>query len=81
MKIKDLFNSRTKLTSGFTTVTKNGKSMKISHGGNMGNSITESVDPNLKMLGFPTISELKELFPNYVEKGSPDYIYVITFKE
>ena len=53
--------------------------LSIEHSGNMGNSITSSIDPNLKKLGLPTISELKDIFDVIDEKGSPDYYYSIEF--
>jgi len=46
----------------------------------MGNSIERSVNPNLKMMGLPTISELSNQYDVISEKGSPDYSYNIQFK-
>lgn len=51
--------------------------LQISHGGNMGNDIKRSVDPNLKQLGFPAIAKLKKMFDCIEEDGSPDYMYTL----
>jgi hypothetical protein len=68
-----------KKSVGFTKITnKNGK-LIISHSGNMGNSVKDSVNPNLKIAGLPTIEQLKKKYPSYKEEGSPDYSYTITF--
>lgn len=68
---------------GFTTVkvnTKKGKKLlTISHGGNMGNTIKDSVDPNLKIMGFPKVEALKEMFPIVEEEGTPDYSWYVMF--
>lgn len=64
---------------GFTEVKETENSLKISHDGNMGNSIERSVDPNLKHLGYGSIKYLKKLYRKFKEEGSPDYAYSIVF--
>lgn len=70
---------------GFTTtvsvsiIKSKTKILSIEHTGNMGNSIKTSVDPNLKHIGLPTISELKDIYEVIEERGSPDYYYSIEF--
>lgn len=64
---------------GFTIINKRNNHLFITHNGNMGNSIEKSVNPNLKILGFPTVFNLKRMFPVYKEQGSPDYSWYISF--
>ena len=82
MNIKEL-ESGFKTWCGFTTIevnTKKGKKLlTISHGGNMGNTIEDSVDPNLKIMGFPKVGTLKETFPIVKEEGSPNYSWYVMF--
>ena len=67
---------------GFTSVKldKKREVLTISHNGNMGNTIKHSVDPNLKMVGVPSIAMLKLTYQVIEENGSPDYSYMIKFK-
>jgi len=66
---------------GFTEFKLNKKGiLKITHAGNMGNSIKNSVDPNLQKMGLPKVEELKKLYKVVVEKGTPDYYYVLELK-
>jgi hypothetical protein len=76
-RFKNLKNHR--ITVGFTKIDYHYNKLEISHGGNMGNSIEKSVNPNLKLVQFPTIEELKESFEVLYEDGSPDYYYLIIF--
>ncbi len=64
---------------GFTEIKIKQNQLTITHNGNMGNSIERSVDPNLKICGFPTIKELKKHFQLIKEEGDPDYSYNIIF--
>lgn len=41
----------------------------------------KNVDSNLKAIGYPSISQLKKMFPKFTEKGSPNYSYTIVFKK
>jgi hypothetical protein len=70
-----------KQTIGFTTIklSKDKTMLSVFHSGNMGNTVKGSVNPNLKLGGFPTIDELKSTYPNFKENGSPDYMYSIHF--
>jgi hypothetical protein len=69
------------LNIGFTTVklSKDKKTLSIFHSGNMGNTIKHSVNPNLKLKNIPTVEELKSMYPNFKESGSPDYMYGVIF--
>ena len=51
----------------------------ITYGGNMGCTIARSVVPSLARLGFPTVVQLKELYPEHEETGSCDYMWKIVF--
>jgi len=64
---------------GFTHVKNKGGKLTIDHSGNMGNSIKDSVNPNLKLAGIPSIEQLKKKYSKFKEEGSPDYSYSITF--
>tara|TARA_R110000737_G_scaffold40020_1_gene60302 strand:+ start:5644 stop:6822 length:1179 start_codon:yes stop_codon:yes gene_type:complete len=66
---------------GFTKISEDDKILEISHGGNQGNTIERSIDPNIKKAGLPTVAKLKEKFTNYYENGSPSYEWVIQFKK
>lgn len=78
-KIKELFTDGKNVHRGLTDVKLKGDILTISHAGNMGNSITRSVDPNIIALGLPTIAELKKQYKVILEDGSPDYMYTIKF--
>ena len=64
---------------GFTTVKLMANTFQISHGGNMGNSIETSVNPNLIKMGFPTVDELMGKLLVKEEFGSPDMMWHIKF--
>lgn len=70
----NIFPQKFYTSCGFTEIVRPEKGDKIiiSHGGNMGNSIS-SVNENLKILGLPSVEELRKGFPDAVESGSPDY--------
>lgn len=53
--------------------------LRITHSGNMGNTIERSVDPNIEKIGFPKIKQLKKMFDVINEEGDPDYYYSIEF--
>lgn len=76
MKVKKGFKAQ----YGFTKIHYNNEGLLISHGGNMGNSIIHSVDPNLAKLGFPSIEEMKKTYEVIKEEGWPDYMWSILFK-
>ena len=78
--IKDLFKDVNRKTVGLTEAILKGNTLIINHRGNMGNSIKHSVNPNLKIMGLPTIAELEKAFKVEEEKGTPDYFYYIKFK-
>lgn len=78
-EIKELFVNGKTVHRGLTDVEVKDDVLTISHSGNMGNSITHSVDPNLKSLGLPTIAELKKQYTVISEDGAPDYLYTIEF--
>jgi hypothetical protein len=59
-KIKEIFTNGRTVHRGLTDVQVKDNVLTISHSGNMGNSITRSVDPNINSLGLPTIAELKK---------------------
>ena len=64
---------------GLTSIKiKNGQ-LVINHGGNMGNTIERSVDPNIARVGLPSVKELKKMYNVLSEKGSPDYNWTIIF--
>ena len=67
---------------GFTKIllSKNKSQLEISHSGNMGNSVKDSVNPNLKLAGIPSIEQLKKKYTRFKEEGSPDYYWNITFE-
>tara|TARA_Y100000310_G_scaffold321389_1_gene378947 strand:+ start:870 stop:1121 length:252 start_codon:yes stop_codon:yes gene_type:complete len=58
---------------GSVKLSKNRKVFTVEYRGNMGSSISNSVDPMLASLGLPTVAKLKELGKEWTEKGSPDY--------
>ena len=60
-------------------VDKKMTTMKINYGGNMGCKIITDINPRLEELGLPTVAELKQHYPSYAEKGSPDYWWEIEF--
>lgn len=64
---------------GFTKIKIDKNALTISHGGNMGNSVKDSVDPNLERAGFPPVSSIKKMFSSYEESGSPDSMWSIKF--
>ena len=83
-EIRERFKESNILNVGLTTISlselgKTTKIFSIEHSGNIGNSITRSVNPNLKRVGLPTISELKDIYEVIEERGSPDYYYSIEF--
>jgi hypothetical protein len=78
-EIKELFTNGRTVHRGLTDVNVSDNTLTISHSGNMGNSITRSVDPNINSLGLPTISDLKKQYKVISEEGSPDYLYTIEF--
>lgn len=78
-EIQELFTDGKTVHRGLTDVKLKGNILTISHSGNMGNSITRSVDPNINALGLPTIAELKKQYKVVLEDGSPDYMYTIKF--
>ena len=51
----------------------------ITYGGNQGCTIARSVDPRLAKHGFPTVAQLKELYPEHEETGGCDYMWKIVF--
>lgn len=53
-----------------------GVGVLISYDGNMGNTI-ETVNERLADIGLPSIAELKAMFPQGREHGSPDYAYTL----
>jgi len=82
--IREKFKDDNIINKGLTTISlselgKSTKILSIEHSGNMGNSIERSVNPNLKRIGLPTISELKDIYEVIDERGSPDYYYSIEF--
>ena len=78
---EDIINSKNyRRDVGFTKIIIKNNILSITHGGNMGDSIERSVDPNLEMIGFPTIEELKKKYEVIEEEGSPDYFWSIEFK-
>ena len=64
---------------GFTRVERKGHFFSVSHNGNMGNSVTHSVNPNMEMMKLPSIQELKEKYIVVSEEGSPDMMWSIIF--
>ena len=82
MKIIEFISNRKSLAIkvGFTSVQLLNNILNISHSGNMGNTIERSIDPNLAILKLPSIQEIKEVLKDYIEEGSPDYFYSISFK-
>jgi hypothetical protein len=68
-----------KMRSGFTEVEMEDDVLIITHGGNMGNTIEHSVDPNLRTMGIIPIKDLKKMYEVISETGSPDYMYEIIF--
>ena len=70
-----------KFKYGFTEVVITDKDITISHGGNMGNSIKESVNPNLEKLGFPSVENFKKTHEVIKEEGSPDYMWSLKLKK
>ena len=75
-----LFAANKTLHTGFTTAELKNKVLIITHMGNMGNTIERSVNPNLRMMGLPSIEKLKEDCEVILEDGSPDYMYEIKLK-
>lgn len=80
MNFKSMFGENKVLRYGFTTAELRNNILVIGHGGNMGNTIERSVNPNLNAMGIPSIEKLKKEFNVTYEDGSPDYLYVIRFK-
>lgn len=78
--LKEIFGKRTFLNVGFTRATFKKNELTIGHGGNMGDSVEHSVNPNLKIMGLPTVDELKDNFIIEYEIGDPDYSWAIKFK-
>lgn len=68
-----------RIVIGLTTVQRSGNILKVTHTGNMGNSISNSINPNLEKAGFPSIEEMKKEFLVIKKSGSPDYMYSIEF--
>lgn len=64
---------------GLTHISKRKNLLSVWHNGNMGNSVEHSVNPNLELIDFPTIDELKKSFRVIREFGSPDYAWAIEF--
>ena len=79
MKDVSKLPKRFKDNRGFTRVERKGHFFSVSHGGNMGNSITHSVNPNMEMMELPPIHELKEKFIVVSETGAPDMMWSIIF--
>ena len=75
----EICDNMKKLQYGLTEIRENESTLKISHGGNMGNTIESTVNPNLKKLGYASIKYLKRLYRKYKETASPDYSYLIIF--
>ena len=72
-------NKTTKCQRLGLTIDKKMTTLKINYGGNMGCKIITDINPRLVDLGLPSVAELKQLYPSYVEKGSPDYWWEIEF--
>lgn len=68
----------TTLRYGLTKIIIRPRKTVIYHGGNMGNTIDNSVRPNVDhMLGATgTFDELRAMA--YSEEGGPDYMYTLT---
>ena len=77
--LKKVFHDNKRIGLGFTEAELLRNKLRITHAGNMGNSIKDSVNPNLKRLGLPPIEKLKKMYPVIKETGSPDYMYSIEF--
>ena len=80
MNVTEIFKVSNKKTVGFTRALLGKGTLRISHGGNMGNSIEHSVNPNLSLMGLPSVDELKKEFTVLEESGSPDYMWYIILK-
>lgn len=78
--IKSVFKNENRIMFGLTEAILKGDELTVTHKGNMGNSISKNVNPNLEKIGLPTINELKKKFDVKLEEGSPDYMYKITFE-
>lgn len=78
--IKILNDNDNRIDIGLTHIILFDNVLIIEHNGNMGNSIEQSVNPNLNKCGLPSIDKLKTIFRLYYEEGSPDYLYIIKFK-
>ena len=75
-------NHRDRIAIGFTTIYTYRKrnEIKITHFGNMGNSI-DSVRENVDIaLGKGAFDLLQKSCKSKTEKGSPDYSYTLTMK-
>ena len=77
--LKKYQNKTTKCRRLGLTIDKKMTTMKINYGGNMGCKIITDINPRLVDLGLPSVAELKQLYPSYIEKGSPDYWWEIEF--
>ena len=78
--IKSVFKNENRIMFGLTEAILKGDELTVTHKGNMGNTISKNVNPNLEKIGLPTINELKKKFDVKLEEGSPDYMYKITFE-
>ena len=66
----------TTLRYGLTKIIVRPRKTVITHGGNMGNTIDNSVRPNVDhLLTSGTFDELRKVG---VEEGGPDYMYTLT---
>jgi len=65
---------------GTLSVDKDMRAFKITWDGNMGSTIERSVDPELVARNIPTVAELKEMYPDFIEEGTPEYQWQIVFK-
>lgn len=79
-EIQQLFSKNKQISRGLTKVELKNGELKITHTGNMGNSIVKSVDPNLNNIGLPSISELKKSYSVLREMGHPEYLYILKLK-
>ena len=68
------------VTCGFTHLEVTKDFYYVTHSGNMGNSVTKSVNPNLTVMGYPTIATMKRKSKEWVEQGNPDYCYQLIVK-
>jgi hypothetical protein len=69
-------------TNGFLTMYERHEdgvgTLTIEYTGNMGN-VMSHVNARLAELGYEDIDFLKSFYGSWIECGSPDYLYTITF--